>query len=135
MNSTAIRKPKRVDEPAHTTAVPAAAVLTAWNSRSWDDGLQTDQLTALDLLTAVTQHSVYEIVVVSPGTGEVLVRGGEFFPQFTSARLAGCTLGGSFLKIRSVHIGFRIEFAVGRGVVVTSPVRSISVAPVPHADV
>jgi hypothetical protein len=47
-------------------------------------------------------------------------------------RLAGSTLGGSFLKLRSVHIGFRIEFAVGQGVVVTSPVRTIAVAPLAH---
>jgi len=62
------------------------------------------------------------------------VRGGEFFPEFTTVRLAGSTLGGSFLKMRSIHLGFRIEFGVGRGVIVTSPVRTISVASVPHVD-
>jgi hypothetical protein len=117
---------------AETTAVPAAAVLTTWNSHSWDDGLHIDQLTPLDRLTVLTLHSTYEIVIVSPPSGEVLVRGGEFFPQFTTARLAGSTLGGSFLKMRSVHLGFRIEFAVGTGVIVTSPVRHISVAPGPR---
>jgi hypothetical protein len=72
-------------------------------------------------------------VIVSPTSAEVLVRGGEFFPAFTAARLAGCTLGGSFLKMRSIHVGFRIEFAVGRGVIVTSPVRTIAVEPAPRA--
>jgi hypothetical protein len=117
-----------------TTAVPAAAVLNAWNSHSWDDGLHIEQLSALERLTVLTQHSTYEIVVVSPGTAEILVRGGEFFPQFTAARLAGSTLGGSFLKMRSIHVGFRIEFAVGRGVIVTSPVRTITVAPAPRVS-
>src|SRR5262245_58957391 len=134
MDTTAVRKLREEPQP-QTTAVPAAAVLSTWNSHSWDNGLHIDQLTALDRLTVVTQHSTYDIVIVSPVSGEVLVRGGEFFPEFTSVRLAGSTLGGSFLKMRSVHLGFRIEFAVGRGVIVTSPVRNISVAPVPRVDI
>ncbi len=133
MNTTSVQK-AHPDAQNQTTAVPAAAVLSTWNSHSWDNGLHIDQLSALDRLTVLTQHSTYDIVMVSPTTGEVLVRGGEFFPEFTSVRLAGSTLGGSFLKMRSVHLGFRIEFAVGRGVIVTSPVRTISVAPVPRVD-
>ena len=133
MNTTTIHKVP--GQPSNqTTAVPAAAVLSTWNSHSWDDGLHIDQLSALDHLTVLTQHSTYELVVVSPPNGEVLVRGGEFFPEFTSVRLAGSTLGGSFLKMRSIHLGFRIEFGVGRGVIVTSPVRTISVASVPRVD-
>jgi hypothetical protein len=112
--------------------VPAAAVLSTWNSHSWEDGLHIDQLSALDRLAVVTLHSTYDIIIVSPTSGEVLVRGGEFFPEFTTVRLAGSTLGGSFLKMRSVHVGFRIEFAIGRGVIVTSPVRSISLAAAPR---
>src|SRR5688572_7497562 len=131
MNTTSVQKTHRGTQN-QTTAVPAAAVLSTWNSHSWDNGLHIDQLTALDRLTVLTQHSTYDIVIVSPASGEVLVRGGEFFPEFTSVRLAGSTLGGSFLKMRSVHLGFRIEFAVGRGVIVTSPVRTISVASVPR---
>ena len=133
MNTTSIQK-AHATTATHTTAVPAAAVLSTWNSHSWDDGLHIDQLTGLDQLTVLTQHSTYEIVIVSPGSGEVLVRGGEFFPEFTAVRLAGSTLGGSFLKMRSIHLGFRIEFAVGRGVIVTSPVRNISVAPAPRQN-
>jgi hypothetical protein len=133
MNTTAVRKVQQ-ETQNQATAVPAAAVLSTWNSHSWDNGLHIDQLSALDRITVLTHHSTYEIVIVSPATGEVLVRGGEFFPEFTSVRLAGSTLGGSFLKMRSVHLGFRIEFAVGRGVIVTSPVRTITVAPVPRVD-
>jgi hypothetical protein len=127
---TAIRK--ALAQLTQTTAVPAAAVLSTWNSHSWEDGLHIDQLSALDRLAVVTLHSTYDIIIVSPTSGEVLVRGGEFFPEFTTVRLAGSTLGGSFLKMRSVHVGFRIEFAIGRGVIVTSPVRSISLAAAPR---
>ena len=110
------------------SAVPSSAVLSAWQTYAWRDGIQVDQLTALDRLTVRTRHSTYEIILVSPATADVLVRGGEFFPEFTKARLAGCTLGGSFLKLRSIHIGFHMEFALGDGVIITSPVRTIDVA-------
>ena len=118
MHSTTIRQ----------SAVPSSAVLSAWQTYAWRDGIQVDQLAALDRLTVRTRHSTYEIILVSPATADVLVRGGEFFPEFTKARLAGCTLGGSFLKLRSIHIGFHIEFALGDGVIITSPVRTIDIA-------
>jgi hypothetical protein len=110
-----------------TTMVPAAAVLSTWHAHDWHDGVSVGQLNALDRVTVHTRHSVYEIIVSSPATGDVLVRGGEFFPDFTPARLAGCTLGGSFLKVRSIHIGFRVEFSLGQNFVLTSPVQSISI--------
>ena len=91
--------------------------------------MHVDQLSALDRVTVLTQNNTYEIIITSTTSGEVLVRGGQFFPEFTAVRLAGSTLGGSFLKLRSIHVGFRIEFTVGQGVVVTSPVRTISIAP------
>src|SRR5213593_3586167 len=100
MNTTTIIQKAEPRAGTQTTAVPAAAVLNTWNSHSWDDGLHIDQLAPLDHLTILTHHSTYEIVLVSPATGEVLVRGGEFFPEFTTVRLAGSTLGGSFLKMR-----------------------------------
>lgn len=112
-----------------STAVPASAVLSAWNDYAWRDGIRVDELLALDRLTVITRHSTYEIVLVSPASAEILVRGGTFFPEFTEARLAGSTLGGSFLKLRSVHVGFRLEFAVGKGVIITSPVSSVTLAP------
>jgi hypothetical protein len=125
MDSTTIRH----------SAVPASAVLSAWQTYPWRDGIQVDRLTALDRVTVRTRHSVYEIIVISSASAEVMVRGGEFFREFTRVRLAGCTLGGSFLKLRSIHIGFHIEFALGDGVIITSPVRSIDLeTPAPPSD-
>jgi hypothetical protein len=116
MNTTAIRP----------STVPAAALLSSWNSYPWKDGICLDELAALDRVTVLTRNSLYEVVVVAPATGEVLVRGGSFFPEFTSARLAGCTLGGSFLKLRSIFTGFHMEFALPGGVIITSPVGAIA---------
>src|SRR5919197_4709964 len=117
MNTTTVR-------PA---TVPAAALLSSWNAYSWKDGVCLDQLSVLDRVTVLTRNSTYEIVVGSVATGEVLVRGGTLFPKFPPVRLAGCTLGGSFLKLRSVYVGFQMEFAVPDGVVITSPVGTIAV--------
>ena len=118
MNTSTIRR----------STLPTAALLSAWNAYPWKDGVCLDQLAALDRVTVLTRNSCYEIVVVAPATGEVLVRGGSFFPEFTRARLAGCTLGGSFLKLRSVYTGFHMEFALAGGVIITSPVGTIAVS-------
>jgi hypothetical protein len=111
------------------TRVPASSTLSAWQEHAWTDGIAIDQLTALDRLIVETRHSSYEIIATDGASADVLVRGGSFFPEFTRARLAGSSLGGSFLKLRSVHLGFCIEFAVDNRVIVTSPVRSIALAP------
>ena len=92
-----------------------------------------DALSALERLIVTTANSTYEIVVVAPDKAEILVRGGAFFPVFTSARLAGSSLGGSFLKLRSVHVGFRLELGTERGFIITSPVRTVTIAE-PAAD-
>lgn len=106
--------------------VPASGVLSAWSAHDWRGGIHVDDLLALECLVVKTENSTYEIVLLSPDTAHILVRGGAFFPVFTQARLAGSSLGGSFLKLRSVHVGFRLEFSTERGFIVTSPVRSIS---------
>jgi hypothetical protein len=108
--------------------VPSAAVLSTWHSHRWDNGINLSQLAALDRVLVRTRNSLYEIIVSSPASGDVVVRGGEFFPEFTRARVAGATLGGSFLKLRSIHVGFRLEFTLGQNFVLTSPVETIDVA-------
>jgi hypothetical protein len=56
----------------------------------------------------------------------VRVRGGRYFPDWTPARLAGCTAGGSFLKRLGINLGLHMEFEMGRRRILTSPVRSIA---------
>jgi hypothetical protein len=110
------------------TAVSSSAVLDTWTAHPWDEGIRVDRLGALDRLTVTTLHSTYELIVLNPGTAEVMVRGGAFFPDFTRARVSGSSLGGSFLKLHTVHVGFRMEIADGARSIVTSPVRDLSVA-------
>ena len=109
--------------------VPASGVLSAWSAHDWRGGIHVDDLIALECLVVKTENSTYEIILLSPDTAQILVRGGAFFPVFTQARLAGSSLGGSFLKLRSVHVGFRLELGTDRGFILTSPVRDVTVAP------
>jgi hypothetical protein len=115
-----------IDAPV---AVPASGLLSAWSTHDWRGGVQVDELSTLERLTVQTENSTYEIVLLSPTAANVLVRGGAFFPVFTPARLAGSSLGGSFLKLRSIHVGFRMEFSTDSGFIITSSVRAVAVAP------
>jgi hypothetical protein len=109
--------------------VPSPGLLSSWSAHDWRGGIRIDDLSALERLIVTTSNSTYEIVLLAPATANVLVRGGAFFPVFTPARLAGSSLGGSFLKLRSVHVGFRLEIGTDRGFIITSPVRSVTIAP------
>ena len=108
-----------------TIACPTAASLDAWSSREWKDGLQVDRLCELDELSVRTRNNLYRIVAIVPMRGEVMVQGGRFFPELTRARLAGASLGGSFLKQRGIYVGFRMEIQVGLETIITSDVQSI----------
>jgi hypothetical protein len=63
-----------------------------------------------------------------------MVRGGAFFPDFTRVRVAGSSLGGSFLKLHGIYIGFRMELADGARMVVTSPVETVTCGDGGQAD-
>ena len=102
--------------------IPAAANLANWSSREWTDGVQINEMSELETLTVQTLNSVYEITVLSPHSGEILVRGGRFFPEWTPAELSGASFGGSFLKLRGVYLGLKIEFLHDGQRVITSRV-------------
>ena len=121
--------PDHESSAAIPAPVPASGLLSSWSAHDWRGGVRVDELSALERLIVTTANSTYEIILVSPASANVLVRGGAFFPVFTPARLAGSSLGGSFLKLRSVHIGFRLELSTDRGFIITSPVRTVAIAP------
>ncbi|HWE49206.1 MAG TPA: hypothetical protein VG273_05435 [Bryobacteraceae bacterium] len=106
--------------------LPAGSLLNRWSDSGWQNGVQIDRLKDLQSLKIRTKNSIYELTVVSAEQGEVLVRGGSFFPELAPVRLAGSTLGGSFIKAKGVYIGFRMEFNLGGlNIVTTSPVEWI----------
>ena len=114
------------DLRAYGDLVPAGALLDTWSAHAWSDGIMVDRLSALDRLIIRTRHSLYEIVIMAPETAEVLVRGGAYFPVFTRAKVAGSSLGGSFLKVHGIYVGFRMELSDGARMIVTSPVEEVA---------
>ena len=119
--------------PVH---VPASGMLSAWSAHDWRDGVHVGDLAALESLVVTTQNSTYELILLAADAAQVLVRGGTFFPVFTPARLAGSSLGGAFLKLHSIHVGFRLEISTENGFIITSPVRSVARAePTDPADI
>ena len=82
---------------------------------------------SLETLEVRTKNTVYEITLMDARNGDVLVRGGRFFPVYTRARLAGASLAGSFLKLLGIYVGFSIEFSAGGETIVTTRVRQIDI--------
>jgi hypothetical protein len=97
-----------------------------WTARQWRGGIDLTGLAGLEQFTVRTRNSTYELTVLTPATGEVLVRGGRFFPEHTRVQLAGCSLGGGFLKVRSIHPGFLMEFVHNGQRIVTTRVREVA---------
>jgi len=105
---------------------PAGSLLNKWSELAWQNGVQIDRLKDLQSLKVRTQNSLYEFTIVSAEHAQVLVRGGQYFTELTPVRLAGSTLGGSFLKSKGVYVGFRMELSVGGlQIFTTSPVQWI----------
>lgn len=107
--------------------IPAGANLETWSNDAWDNGVQIDCLEDMQRIQVWTRNSLYEITVIEGRRGEVLLRGGQFFPEMTPAYLAGATLGGSFCRMRGIYCGFRMEFAFDGRRIITSPVQTIIV--------
>ena len=108
-----------------TISCSKGALLDTWSGHHWEDGLQLETLNDFCTLRILTENSTYEITVICARTGDILVRGGRFFPEFSEARLAGSSMGGSFLKVRGIYVGFHLELHAGDRAIVTSRVRSI----------
>ena len=110
-----------------TVKCSASALLDTWSSHDWTDGVQLETMPDMETLTVRTENSTYELTVICGRTGDILIRGGRFFPEFTPARLAGSSLGGSFLKLRGVYVGFSLEVHFDQRLIITSRVRKIAV--------
>ena len=129
----AIDKPTRQqhqDEiPGSEPHVPRPVVtLDAWAARDWSGGCEFGQLLPMQLLSVRTCNTAYELLVLSPTTGEVLIQGGRFFPVRCPARLVGSSLGGSVVKLRWLQPGFGMELYARGQSIRTSQVQSIDVA-------
>jgi hypothetical protein len=114
-----------------TTGIRRATTLDRWSDHPWIDGFQTEALEPLDTMVVRTRNSRYELTILSPSTGEVLVRGGRFFPDFAKATISGSSLGGSCLKLRGVYVGFFLELAFDGQTLRTTRIQAVTRAPRP----
>jgi hypothetical protein len=110
-----------------TISCSAGALLDTWSAHGWTEGVQLETLPDMETLTVQTENSTYEVTVISGRAGDILIRGGRFFPEFTEGRLAGSSLGGSFLKLRGIYVGFSLEIHFDKRLIITSRVRKISI--------
>ena len=100
--------------------------LDAWTECAWAErGIQLDALEPLQILHVRTRNSTYHLALAGDGPGDLLVRGGRYFPDWTRVQLAGASLGPGCLKRHGIYAGFRMELYWGGRRVVTSPVQSI----------
>jgi hypothetical protein len=116
----------RVERPAVSKVERrVAASLDAWLARDWSQGVHLAALDEFQQLHICTQNTLYEIVVINH-CGDVRVRGGRYFPDWTAARLAGSTAGGSCLRRLGINLGLQMEFELDRRRIITSPVKTIA---------
>lgn len=79
------------------------------------EGINVREAEPLVPILVTTQHSLYRIIPLRWGDADVLVQGGQFFPEPTEARLAGSTFGGCFLKMYWITVGMHLEIDPGQG--------------------
>jgi hypothetical protein len=97
-----------------------------WLRRETEAAIQLDSCNPFEPIVVKTCGSVYELIVLSGRTGEVMVRGGRFFPEFHPAILTGSRSAGSALKLRSLEVGLSMEFQTDSQFVITSAVAELS---------
>jgi hypothetical protein len=91
-------------------------------------GLDMAVLEPFTTVLVRTENTLYRLVVLNPSEHAVVVQGGSFFGESTTARLAGSSYGGSVLKLGWIGLDLRMEFCAAGRRIVTSPVKTIRVA-------
>jgi len=114
------------------TYYPGSRVLDTWLNHDWSDGLQIESVDDFTEIHVQTRNSIYEITAIDAFAREIVVRGGRFFPEKTLAHLAGSSLGGGFLKLGGIYVGFSLEIVFSEDTIITTHVRSIRVYPAPR---
>jgi hypothetical protein len=67
-------------------SVPRGAILSFCSDNDWG-GIQIDRMPELTTLAVRTANSLYEITILDGSAGDVLVRGGPYFPERTPVTL------------------------------------------------
>lgn len=91
------------------------------------EGVQLSQLPPSTTLLVRTMNTLYRVVIKQ--WPEVDVQGGDYFPDPTSARLDGASIGGSLLRADWIGVGLRMEIRAGDRRILTSRVCAITTEP------
>ncbi len=120
-------KPPSTTAKAERAACVVATPLERLAAAARHD-IRLDSCAELESIIIRTRNSTYDLIVLSGDTGEVMVRGGEFFKEFTRANLTGSILGGSAVKRHTICAGCHLELRLDgkRKPVVTSRVERAS---------
>jgi hypothetical protein len=122
----------RIGAPDARVTLPREATLDGFVQAASGSGVSLRELEPLTTLLVGTCNTQYRIIVSRQSA--VLVQGGRFFPEVTSAHLDGSSAGGSFLKVAWIGVGMRMEISAGGQRIVTSPVRTIATERVPRTS-
>ena len=90
------------------------------------DTLRLDACPELEWITVRTLRSSYDVIVLSGDTGAVMIRGGDFFPEFCRATITGSLFHAVAVRPGAIAVGLNLEFVVDGRSVVTSPVQEIA---------
>ena len=96
------------------------------------EGVMIKDLPPGQILAIKTKNSTYRIIVLNSAEGLVQLSGGNTEKitgqKEVEATVSGSTWGGSAMKAGFLGVGMSIEFALGKGrIMTTSPVKKISV--------
>ena len=91
-----------------------------------DDSIQLEGCLEHEWIVVRTRRSVYDVIVLSSNTGDVMIRGGRFFPEFRRATVAGSIFGAAGVKLRSICVGMHLLLDDGEKPVITSRIQTVS---------
>lgn len=117
----------------HTAPVTATPIGELAAADSGHD-IRLESCDEFERIIIRTRNSTYEVIVLSGDTGEVMVRGGEFFNTFRHAMLAGSIFGCTSVKLKMICVGCHLEFRVDGKSVITSRVTCVSRQPLTAAE-
>ena len=88
--------------------------------------IYVDSCEAQETIVITTRSSVYELVFLRADRGDVLVRGGRYFTEFSPVLFLGSIADDGSFNPGTIDVGGRLKFVFGEQFVITSPVESLS---------
>lgn len=91
------------------------------------EGLHIADLPPLQGIRLQTRNHFYSLWVLDPKVGQVLICGGQYFPEYREAYLCGSSWQGCFLKVGWIGVGMCMEMIADGRRIVSSPLQSFTV--------